>query len=863
MNIETPEKIAIDNLISWIKTKPSWVEYAFRYVNIKDELANDDYNKIFTVCKSQNPEVLEGEQQAFQSPGQHMEVVNLLCIKDVVNVNALACKQNLKFNSDKLIIIYGDNGAGKSGYVRILKKLCQAKCIDDILGNIYSHKFDPKSVSLEFSINGKKSLYRWGDGSDIPSNLYAVSIFDSKCAKIHVDKENSIAFTPYPLELLGRLSKCVKVINEMITSEVNSIELQTPDIIKNPSIDESTEAFKALKDINRLTLEKLNELARFDANDQKSLDDVEEDIKSEPSKQLQKLTLKKDKLARLVKLINKINALLSEKEVNEVIACVTSLREKEAASSLAAKKLEEISLLPNVGAEVWKQLWRQAKKYSEELAYRGESFPVTKGDSKCVLCQQELNESAKIRMNSFDNFVKSKLESEILKLKEVLKQNIDEYSEQYSNLSITLIINCLEVELDELDIAKVLKKEFVQAKWDLRKILKKIKSGVTIVPGDFFIQTSLLNDKVKNIEQRISSLQLTDPAKIRVELNTKRIALEAQKWLNEHFDDISLEIERRNKIAKLKKMKFNTKSITDKSTEISGELITNALSGEFVREIDKFKLASLAIDIKQERAESGVPYFKIKLKDMPAIEIGNILSEGEHRCVALAIFLAELRCSKNQSAIILDDPVSSLDHKHRDLIAKRLVNESANRQVILFTHDLSFLFSLVELYKQKYKDEPIIRGVARNDSETGLCNNEPPLKAQSVVSRITGLKAHINNVSRYYKKGDSASWERETKSICEDLREIWESAVEKTLSPAIKRFSNKLETRGIFKISVLTKDDCEKMREAYGWCSKNCHKTPEAHNVIPPAPGELLTKVDEIKEWLENIEQRQGEMNKY
>ena len=72
------------------------------------------------------------------------------------------------------------------------------------------------------------------------------------------------------------------------------------------------------------------------------------------------------------------------------------------------------------------------------------------------------------------------------------------------------------------------------------------------------------------------------------------------------------------------------------------------------------------------------------------------MSEGEHRCIALATFLSELSISEHQSSIIFDDPVSSLDHKWRNRIAKRIAIESKIRQVIVFTHDITFLLMLQE-----------------------------------------------------------------------------------------------------------------------------------------------------------------------
>jgi ABC-type cobalamin/Fe3+-siderophores transport system ATPase subunit len=48
--------------------------------------------------------------------------VSLSAIKDVRAVNNLAPEQTLSFAPNGVTIVYGDNGAGKSGYARILKR---------------------------------------------------------------------------------------------------------------------------------------------------------------------------------------------------------------------------------------------------------------------------------------------------------------------------------------------------------------------------------------------------------------------------------------------------------------------------------------------------------------------------------------------------------------------------------------------------------------------------------------------------------------------------------------------------------------------------------------------------------------------
>jgi wobble nucleotide-excising tRNase len=74
----------------------------------------------------------------------------------------------------------------------------------------------------------------------------------------------------------------------------------------------------------------------------------------------------------------------------------------------------------------------------------------------------------------------------------------------------------------------------------------------------------------------------------------------------------------------------------------------------------------------------------------------EILSEGEQKAVALADFLTELGLNPDAASIVLDDPVTSLDHHRKQLIAKRLVQEASKRQVIIFTHDLVFLSLMID-----------------------------------------------------------------------------------------------------------------------------------------------------------------------
>src|SRR5690606_33734993 len=102
----------------------------------------------------------------------------------------------------------------------------------------------------------------------------------------------------------------------------------------------------------------------------------------------------------------------------------------------------------------------------------------------------------------------------------------------------------------------------------------------------------------------------------------------------------------------------------------------------------------------RSRADRGKALHKLNLELPQRRSPGDILSEGEQRAVAIGSFLAEVGLSGGKGGIVFDDPVSSLDHRRRERVAKRLSIEAAQRQVIVFTHDIYFLCVLAEEAKQ-------------------------------------------------------------------------------------------------------------------------------------------------------------------
>ena len=256
---------------------------------------------------------------------------------------------------------------------------------------------------------------------------------------------------------------------------------------------------------------------------------------------------------------------------------------------------------------------------------------------------------------------------------------------------------------------------------------------------------------------------------------------------------------------------------------------------------------------------NAVSYFQVCLVERPDEPVGEIFSEGEHRCVALAAFLAELVTSKQYSGIVFDDPMSSLDHIHRKAVAARLIEEAEHRQVIVFTHDLTFLFELRR--EAKAKGRPVhYRTVCRKQNRPGHVEGELPMKAKSAQQLAQSLRSELKDARQ--QQFDSWADVRRTifsKGIIEQLREAWDQGIADLIFPVLGRFDNSIKGTSLFKLAVIDEKDVKTVTAARGRLSEELHTSAETLNPETVSPADLLAEVVKLEMWLASVVQRQKE----
>lgn len=861
----TTESEALANILAWSADSPGWQRDALRRLATQASLESAEIDELASICKGDRPAVpLEAGHLRGVNRG-HGEVY-LRQVHGVRHVNALAPDQRLTFHRVGLTIIYGDNGSGKSGYARILKKVCRARMpgrAEEISPDIYDAAPGTPSATIEYAINGQNRNCAWQLGQAADTALSGISVFDSRTANVHVVDANDVAYTPFPLKILGSLAQLCKSVKDKLTAEIAQIKAQTPEAIRTSACKRETAVSKLMDRLTANTAPTtVEELATITQPEQDRLAQLTADLGGDPdrvARQLVRLKTKVDGyIARLDRLFASIGDETADSLRRHAVGSETARRAAEAASS----SLFRDEPLSQIGSEVWQALWASARAFSNAEAYPERRFPVTDPGSVCLLCQQELTPLAANRLNRFEAFVRDDSQQRA----EAARRAYDRALATFKGEAISLneLANIVETVRSELHLdalALEIRSATLRALWRHRQITRRHASpsaAIDVLVAEYPRQA--LIDQAAGIQTRANALAAESGTPARAALLAEKAELEDRRWLSGMKADVLAEIERKKKIARLEAALQDTATnrTTIKTTEIAKALVTDALCAQFSREVASFNIDGLAVELRQQNSDLGTPRFKVALTRKPTAAVGQVLSEGEHRCVALAAFMAELATTENRSGIVFDDPVSSLDHMHREAVAKRLVAEAAIRQVVVFTHDLAFLFELDRAAGHVSPRPPVaISSISRGAEKVGFCRSEPPFKARRVSDITTSLSNQLAGERYHFDQGNHEEWRKSVKSIAATLRDTWEIAVEEAVGHVIRRLSNEIKTAELIKLTEITVPDCKAMRDGFGRCSELLHSAAAALNRPLPRPEALTAEIDALAGWADSLRQRQ------
>lgn len=797
--------------------------------------------------------------EAFEKQADHPVALNIqICkIKNLQNVNALVPDQCLPFGP-ALTVVFGANSSGKSGYARILGCAGFSRGEVDVFPNINDPGCSTLMPSAEIEIqdeSGKRCII-YSSGQKC-MELNSLHVFDVKSVQEHLVKKNTFTFSPAGLSYLTKLAEVTDTVRERLSVLVEAQSKQI-DFIPlfqggDSSIRNMISELNAKTDLD--SLKKESELTEADQTRMTALDKSIAELKTKNiSKQIADLEKAQTDLNGLRDKINSLSGKLADGVVKNVC---DSINEFNTADSLAKKigiDQFKTKFFTQTGTDTWYDFVKTAKALSEQEQVEDKPYPQE--DDRCLLCHQPLSKEARELILKLWKF----LEGEAQAALNTAIRNLNRFKQTLDNLNLDFF-SAQAVSyryLEEYDKAKMT--DFVATiitfiggcRRRIEKLIKMIdekdsKETVIALPETGSDQIEMV---VKNLDKQLEILRKSDPAEEIKKLETELRTLTHKKVLSEQYSEISKCVSRLAWAEAASRAGGSTRPITLKYDALFDEIVTGGYIRLFQDILSHF---GRPIRVKVDTTpRKGVIFRQLILETdseslPPGANPDTILSEGEKRAVALADFLTEVALDMDSGGIVLDDPVTSLDLEWSAVIASLLVKEAQKRQVIVFTHNLPFVYYMRNFCQDLQVDNQmhwIKRG--DHDDQPGyvFANNSPALEADYKNTHIA--------IEHYKKAKDlpPAEQERELKQGFGALRTTYESfIVYNLLAGVVIRFDERISP-GRLKDIVWDTDLFHNVINKHEYLSKYIegHLHSDAYLPIKPTPDILMKEIREFEE---------------
>lgn len=845
-------------MTEWFSERPKWLQIAANRLLQQSELSDKDVSELVILCKQEVQGELSETTCSFPATAfarDTSESLRLCSIGEVKGINALAPKKPLEFGKGKIVVVYGNNGSGKSGYIRLLKHVCGARNMGTLLRNVYESDSGSQEACISFIQNDTPRNYTW-TGQGVCNELSGVDIFDTSFGDVFISNGDEVSYEPPELSLFSSLiSLCEKVALEL-ENESSKHQSKKPNISAEKK--ETAEA-KWYESISfETTTEEIDEYCLFNHTHKNEILNLQQRLVEQlPEERAKRLRKQKYYIETLVRDTQKYLQQLSNESFRQIVALKKNLRLKKQAADMVAKKAFSGSQLEGVGSDIWKELWKAARKYSKECAYKDNDYPNVTDDSLCVLCHQSLSEEAKKRLISFEDFVKGETQ-------QALTTATQEYDTAIQDIGELPTTETLKARIDATGISD---EGFTT---DVTKFFEQLntrKSLLLEIESEDDIPKPLLQPKwiseanslSRELGERAEKFEEDAKTDKREEIKENLDSLQTRKWLCEHRTAINEEVARLkllNQIQEAKKL-TNTRALSQKKGELAELLITAEFVQRFKNELNLLGASQIRVELVKTNVSKGKVFHKIKLRNTAHDNISDVLSEGERRIVSIAAFLADVTGKRNKSPFIFDDPISSLDQNYEEAVVQRLIELSEDRQIIVFTHRLSLL-ALIRHFADKKSIKYGVVGICSTEWGTG----EPapiPISQNDIKTALNHLiNKRYQDAKEFWANGNFEQTEILLKAICSDFRVLVERAIENDLlCGVVQRFQRPIHTLKIKKLAKLKQDDCSFLDELMTKYSRFEHSHPSESPVNLPNLEDLLNDMTSLKTWREKYEKRE------
>ena len=823
-----------DEIFSWVKRQAAWKQELYLRAAAKPELEPHEIEEVSDIllgCEHAPAprEVTRDDLPGARDSGKPFRIASL---SELRGVNLIADEEALAFQPDGLNVVYGKNGAGKTGYSRILKHAGRTLRRETVLANVTVAGSSPPRATITVNIGEEKRSTPVELQAPPPAHLARICVADGLGAERYLTEDTEVDYAPAVLQSLTRLAAGLKAMGADLAGRV---EAARPAALDLRPYGQHTQVAELLGSIAATTSEQeLRSLATLSSPEQQQLQTLRAKRAEVEAMQAPKLRADAEASAGMAERLEvELRGLSRELGANGLEQARERRRKLDAARgaqrvAAAAFAAEPIA---GVGGETWKRMWEAARAYAE---HQGHQLALTHDASRCPLCMQELSPRAQARLARFEEFVKADISRQVTE------------AEQEIQTAVAVLPDVERTLLAHVQMLRAIEPDAGSGTQPIRVWLAEAQNiAERMRVGDLEELTPLSAPPLGPIEEWVARCRreaaehaaLTDVAE-QQRLTRALAALEAREELSKRLPEVVAHLNALKELARLAeaKRKLNTSALSNTMTALSRELIEADLQGALNRHLKALNFNGLAVVVRSKTVR-GRALVGLRFKTVDGVPLNSVLSQGEQRRLALAMFLAEMEVLGEANPVVLDDPASSIDQEGRRHIARTLCEVARRQQVIVFTHELSFVHELGRCAPDAL---PVhLQHVCRNGATVGHVREGLPWEGMKARARRQELQNRLGRLRELYVQQDEDRYRSAASEFCVALRAAFERAVEEEiLGETVTRRDDTIHTKNLSKV-VCTQQICALVDRGVDDCSPWAHDRPLADGSDPPTPDEL------------------------
>jgi len=171
----------------WLSQRPKWLQNAASRLVRTTKLSDKDIQELIELCKME----VDSDRTTKESTTLPLKDIfsksdtkylRLVSIGEVKGINALNPRKPLQFGSGQLTIVYGQNGSGKSSYVKLLKHVCGGREPGKLIGNVFQEEAVQKQeCTIVYNDGAADHQIKWSSEQGTIEQLNSIQPEFRKC----------------------------------------------------------------------------------------------------------------------------------------------------------------------------------------------------------------------------------------------------------------------------------------------------------------------------------------------------------------------------------------------------------------------------------------------------------------------------------------------------------------------------------------------------------------------------------------------------------------------------------------------------------------------------------------------------------